>query len=169
MRRAVLVLSALLASVGLYWIGRSFFVEGKLHFGNPISPGPLEAAGGFDRQPRQVRAEVTRVQGNPVVREGDKCEFLIERRQREGQSFYCNAQVVCGGRLLYGGPDRGYFPCKLFEDDRPDVIGSDPVTTAADQDGAIQINTREGVMHIWDDDHGSLGQFSVEAEILSVQ
>jgi len=166
-QKGVLTASALLAAIGLWWIGRAFFVDGKIQFGNPIQASPLERDA-FAAQPRQVRAEVTRVEGNPVVRPGDKCEFLVERRPRDQSSFYCNAQVVCGGRLLYGGPDRGFFVCKLSEDERRDVVGSDPSTTSADQDAAIHLNTSEGVMRIWDDEHGALGQFQVEAEVLSV-
>jgi hypothetical protein len=165
-RRGVLGVSAILAAVGLFWIGRSFLVGGKLRFGNP----PAGAAEVPDATPRQVRAEVTRVQGSAVARPGDKCEFLIERRLRERDNFWCNAQVVCGGRLLYGGPERGFFVCKLYDDgEQRDVIGSDPHTTASDKDAAISINTREGVMRIWDDAQGVLGEFVVEAEILSIQ
>jgi len=169
-RRGVLLTSAVLTLVGAFWIGRSFLVDGKLRFGNPIGSGlGVLGADTPDREPRQVRAEVTRVRGNPVVRAGDKCEFLIERRQQERDSFYCNAQVVCGGRLLFGGPERGFFACKLFDDERRDVAGTDPSTTGADKDAAFHINTREGVMRIWDDEHGALGEFNVEAEILSIQ
>jgi len=166
-RRSVLAVSALLMVVGLAWIARSFRIDGKLRFGNPV--GPLLGAAEQPQQPQQVRAEVTHVQGNPVVRPGDRCEFLIERRVRPNEPLYCNAQVVCGGRLLYGGPDRGYFACKLYDDERRDVVGSDANTTSADQDSAIHLNTREGVMRIWDDEHGPLGQFVVEAEVLSIQ
>lgn len=168
MQRGVLTASALLAAVGLYWIGRSFVVEGQLRFGNPVQSSPLAAAA-LEAQPRQVRAEVTRVQGTKVVREGDKCEFLVERRVRDRASFYCNAQVVCGGRLLYGGPNRGFFACKFAEEGRGDIVGSDPSTTAADQDAAIHLNTLEGIMRVWDDDHGPFGPFRVEADILSVR
>ncbi|HEX5659613.1 MAG TPA: hypothetical protein VFX59_20595 [Polyangiales bacterium] len=167
LRRGVLALSAIAALVGLFWIGRSFSVGGKLRFGNPPQAGASELP---DASPRQLRAEVTRVQGAAVARPGDKCEFLVERRRREPDSYWCNAQVVCGGRLLYGGPDRGYFPCKLYDDgEQRDVIGSDPHTTASDKDAAIAINSRESVMRIWDDDRGVLGEFVVEAEILSIQ
>ncbi|HEY6878822.1 MAG TPA: hypothetical protein VI299_12420, partial [Polyangiales bacterium] len=166
-RRGVLALSALLAALGLFWIARSFLVGGKLRFGNPPMSLTTEIP---DSTPRQVRAEITRVQGNPVARPGDKCEFLIERRVRERDTFWCNAQVVCGGRLLYGGPERGFFTCKLYDDgEQRDVIGSDPHTTASDKDAAISINTREGVMRIWDDAQGVLGEFVVEAEVLSIQ
>lgn len=169
LQRGVLTTSAILFGVGLYWIGSEFVVDGKLRFGNPVDSGALGLSPDLDVQPRQVRAEVTRVQGNPVVRAGDKCEFLVERRLRDQHSFYCNAQVVCGGRLLYGGPDRGYFACKLSNAERRDVVGSDPNTTGADQDGAIHLDTNEGVLRIWDDAQGSLGAFSVEADVLSVR
>jgi hypothetical protein len=168
LRRGVLAVSTLLAAVGLFWIGRAFLVDGQLRFGNPPEFHAL-AADTPDPQPRQVRAEVTRVSGASGVRPGDKCEFLVERRRRERDLFYCNAQIVCGGRLLFGGPDRGYFACRLFDDARRDVVGSEPSTTAADKDAALLINTREGVMRIWDDAHGNHGEFSIEAEILSIQ
>jgi hypothetical protein len=167
-RKSLLLVSAALTLVGAFWIARSFRVDGKLRFGNPVeltgaNPNML------DPQPRQVRAEVTRVRGNAVVREGDRCEFLIERPLSSRDAFHCHAQVVCGGRLLFGGPDRGYFVCKLYEDERRDVVGDDPNTTGSDKDAAFHINTRNGVMRIWDDDQGPLGAFDVEAEILSVQ
>ena len=165
-RRGVLALSALLSLVGTYWIGRSFLIDGKLRFGNPVAT-PSSAGGlAFDAQPRQVRAEVTRVTGNPVVRPGDMCEFLIERRSRERESFYCNAQVVCGGRLLFGGPERGYFVCRLEEGEHRHIIGQDPSTK--DGDPAFRINTHEGIMRIADDESGTFGAFEVEAEVLSV-
>ena len=163
------MLSALLSAVGLFWIGRAFRVDGKLRFGNPPLSLPSEGGLALDAEPRQVRAEITRVQGDPGVRPGDHCEFLIERRARQGESAYCNAQVVCGDRLLYGGPDRGYFACKVYDDDDHAVVGSDPNTTSGDHDAAIHLNTRQGIMRIWDDEHGPRGQFLLEAEILSVQ
>ena len=167
MRRGVLALSALLALIGTYWIGRSFLVDGKLRFGNPVDAPSIAGAGAFDPQPRQVRAEVTRVTGNAVVRAGDMCEFLIERRSRDQQSFYCNAQVVCGGRLLFGGPERGYFPCRLDDDgELRHIIGQDASTK--DGDPAFRINTHEGIMRIKDDEGGQFGAFEVEAEVLSV-
>jgi len=167
-RRGVLALSALLAIVGMYWIGGSFFVDGKLRFGNPVVPASRQGVEAFDREPRQVRAEVTRVTGSSGVRPGDKCDFLIERRLRDNEALWCNAQVVCGGRLIYGGPNAGFFPCRLEEGERRDVIGSEPSPTGKDGDGAIHINTAEGVMRVWDDASGGFGEFLVEAEILSV-
>jgi hypothetical protein len=158
-----------LGALGLYWIGRAFVVDGKLRFGNPVPEDLALEDVTSDVQPRQVRAEVTRVQGARVVSLGDRCEFLVERRMRDQSSFYCNAQVVCGGKLLYGGPDRGYFACRLFEGDRRDVVGGDPNTTGSDQDAAIQLDTRNGLLRIWDDAKGPLGAFEIEAEVFSVQ
>jgi hypothetical protein len=166
-RRLVLVVSVGLGLVGLYWIVRGFYVDGRWRFGNPIGtevdPAPA------DPNPRVVRAEVVRVEGESGVRITDKCEFLVRRRTKEDQTFECNAQVLCGDKLLYGGPMRGYFPCTLYEGERRDVVGSDGATTSQDQDAALHLNTKSGVMRIWDDEHGELGKFRVEAEILSVR
>lgn len=168
-QRGVLVASALLFAVGAYWIGGAFLVEGKLRFGNPVSAGPLVGEGAFDSEPRQIRAEITHIEGAAVARPGDKCEFLVERRLRDRDSFFCNAQVVCAGRLLYGGPDRGYFACKLSDGEQPDVVGSDPSTTGADRDGAIFLDTTEGILRVWDDEQGPHGAFKLEADVLSVR
>jgi hypothetical protein len=165
-RRAVLIASSLLGSVGLFWIGRSFFIDGKLHLGNPVGQ---ELSGISENEsPRVVRAEVTLAEGNTGVRIGDKCEFLVRRHLTDG-SFECNAQVMCSEHLLYGGPMRGYFPCKLYEGDRRDVVGTDAATTEQDQDGAFVLDTRSGVMRIWDDARGTAGKFKIEADIISVQ
>jgi hypothetical protein len=103
------------------------------------------------------------------VRVGDKCEFLVRRRKTEGDSFECNAQVMCGERLLYGGPMRGYFPCRLYEGEQRHVVGTDGATTAQDQDAALYLDTRSGVMRVWDDEQSTLGgAFRVEADVLTV-
>lgn len=164
-RKGMLLTSALLAVIGSFWIGRSFLVDGKLRFGNP--PELVGGGDSLEEESRHIRAEVTRVRGNPVVNAGDKCEFLVERHVQPIAE--CSAQVVCGGRLLYGGPRSGYFRCKLLGGEKHDLIGTDPSTTSSDQDAALHINTREGVMRIWDDERGPLGEFNVEAEILSIQ
>ena len=165
-RRVVLYGSGVLGLVGLYWIGRSFIVEGKLRIGNPVTslleqPAPVAGA------PISIRAEVTRTSSDRLVRLGESCEFLVEQRMRDQQSYYCNAQVICGEKLLYGGPDRGYFPCRFFEGARRDVVGNDPTTTKQDKDGAMHIDTRSGVLRMWDDESGVHGAFDIEAEVLS--
>jgi hypothetical protein len=171
-RRSVLLGSAALGLVGLYWIGHSFRVEGKWRFGNPVSPAIATEALAFASTPLLVRAEVTRSTLASLVRQGDSCEFLVEQRQRDAQSYYCNAQVMCGGKLLYGGPDRGYFSCRFYDGEQGehhDVVGSDPTTTREDKDPALQLDTRSGVVRVWDDASGPNGQFEIEAEVISAQ
>lgn len=167
-RRIVLGLSALVCAFGLFRIGRAFLVDGKLRFGNPISAEPSEAPV-LGTPPLAVKAEITRAHGASGVRPGQTCDFFVERRQRAANDFYCNAQVVCGGKLLYGGLERGFFPCRFYEGDRRDVVGSDAETTREDKDGAMRLDTRQGVLRVWDDASGSLGEFDVEAEVLSAQ
>ena len=170
-RRTVLAGSALLGLVGLYWMGRSFVVDGKLRFGNPVSPIVTGENLASAPAPLSVRAEVTR-SSSALVRQGDSCEFLVEQRQRDANSYYCNAQVVCGGKLLYGGPDRGYFSCRFYDDGdgvHRDVVGSDPTTTREDKDAALQLDTRSGVLRVWDDASGNNGELELEAEVLSAQ
>jgi hypothetical protein len=168
-RRIVLSVSALLCMVGLVRIGRSFVVDGSLRLGNPISDAPKEQAALLVAQPLTVRAEVTRVAGSAGVRLGETCQFLVEQRPRDARSFYCNAQVMCGGKLLYGGPDRGFFACRFYDGERRDVVGADPSTTRQDKDGALSLDTRSGVLRVWDDASGPSGEFQVEAEVLSAQ
>jgi hypothetical protein len=164
-KRTVLFASALLGSVGLFWIGRSFLVDGKLRFGNPVSGEVLTSE---LEPPRVIRAEVVRAQGDSGVRVGDKCEFLVNRHITKDGSSMCNAQVMCGERLVYGGPKRGYFPCRLDEAERREVVGTDGATTAQDEDGGFYLDTHKGVMKVWDDEHGTLGNFRLEADVLSV-
>lgn len=164
-RRTVLVVSLLVAVAGLYKIGHAAVVGGKLRIGNPVSG--LSAPSGPLPAPVSVRAEVTRASGAELVRAGEICEFLVEQRQREDHSsLYCNAQITCGGKLLYGGPERGYFPCRFDDGDEREVVGNDPTTTKQDKDAALHLDTRAGVLRIWDDETGPHGAFDIEAEVL---
>lgn len=172
LRRLVLFVSAVLLAFGLFRIGQGFFVHGALHLGNPVGlrvPDRDRSLRGDGEMPRRVRAEVTRVGGHQIVRVSDKCEFLVEQRPLEDGSFYCNAQVMCGGKLVYGGPDRGFFACQLHETPRRDVVGSDPSTTGTDHDPALALDTRTGVLRVWDDVHGSDGAFDIEADVIDVK
>lgn len=172
LRRVVLVMSAALLAVGLYRIGKGFYVNGSLRFGNPVtSPGStgFDDMGAADPQPRRVRAEVTRVRGHQSVRVSDRCEFLVERRPLEKGAFYCNAQVLCGGKLVYGGPDRGFFACKLYSEPRRDVVGADNSTTGVDHDAGFSLDTRAGIMRVWDDARGREGAFEIEADVIDVE
>jgi hypothetical protein len=168
-RRTVLGVSAALGAVGLYWIGHSFMVDGKLRFGNPVSQVPSAEGLSFAPAALSIRAEVTRSSNAQLVRQGESCEFLVEQRQRDASSYYCNAQIVCGGKLLYGGSDRGYFACRFYEGEHRDVVGNDPTTTREDKDPALHLDTRASVVRVWDDASGAHGQFEFEAEVLSAQ
>lgn len=167
-RRIVLGLSALVGLLGLLGIGNAFLVNGKLRFGNPIS-GERKEQPVLGTPPLSVKAEVTRATGESGVRPGQACDLFVERRPRAGNDFECSAQVVCGGKLLYGGRGRGYFPCRFYEGDRRDVVGGEAETTRSDRDGALRIDTKQGVLRVWDDDTGHAGEFDIEAEVLSAQ
>jgi hypothetical protein len=165
----VLVSSFVLGAVGLYQIAGAFLVDGKWRFGNPVSAAtrildPTERS----VAPRRVRIEVTRVKGAPDLAPGTRCEFLVEKRPLRNGTFYCNAQIICASKLWYGGPERGYFSCALYDEPRRDVIGSDPNTTASDHDAALHLDTQAGVLRVWDDAQSQWGAFELEADVLSV-
>jgi hypothetical protein len=168
-RRIVLGLSAAAGLFGLFRIGSAFLVDGRLRFGNPISGEQQQEESVLGTPPLSVKAEVTRVRGDSGVRPGQACDLFVERRPRAANDFECSAQVVCGGKLLYGGKDRGFFPCRFYEGDRRDVVGGEAETTRSDRDGALRIDTRQGILRVWDDATGQLGEFDIEAEVLSAQ
>jgi hypothetical protein len=133
----------------------------------PLPSGTSEAPD--DRAPRVVHATVTAVTGSPGVSVGQICEFNVERRDREdGSGFWCNAQIVCGGHALYGGPNAGFFPCALFSAPTRGVVGSDPNTTAVDGDAAMSIDSQASTLEIWDDAQGPNGECRITAHIDSV-
>ncbi len=134
----------------------------------PLPPGMTDAVD--DRAARVVHATIESVTGTPGVSVGQTCEFNVERRDRDdGAGFWCNAQIVCGGHLLYGGPTAGFFPCTLFTAPVRGVVGSDPTTTAQDRDGAMSIDTVQSHLEIWDDAQGPNGEFRVVAHIDSLE
>jgi hypothetical protein len=132
----------------------------------PLPPG---TSGETDTAPRTVRATVTSVTGSPVATAGQSCEFNVERRDRDDGSFWCNAQMVCGGHLLYGGPTAGFFPCTLYAGPPRNVVGNDPTTTREDQDPAMTLSTIDGTLEIWDDASGPNGEFHLAAHVDSVE
>lgn len=134
-----------------------------------IPPAPLGTlAPPSDTLPRLVRATVTSVEGSAGITVGASCEFNVERRDQADGSFACNAQIVCGGRLLYGGPEAGYFPCTLYQGPPRHVVGSDLNTTSADNDGAMSLDTHDA-LEIWDDASGPNGEFRIRAHVDSVE
>jgi len=172
LRRLVLLVSAGLLAVGLFRIGKGCLVHGTLRFGNPVTTGqiPDDDAGGGSPEPRRVRADVTRVRGNQLARPADRCEFLVKRRMLDRGAYECSADIVCGGKVVFGGgPERGFFACKLYEEPRRDIVGSDPSTSADDRDPAVFLDTRAGILRVWDDARGKHGAFEIEADVIDVE
>lgn len=132
----------------------------------PAPPGALAPAS--DTAPRLVRATVTEASGSAGIAVGAMCEFHVERTDNSDSTFACNAQIVCGGRLLYGGPGAGFFPCTLYEGPPRHVVGADENSTSGDNDGAMRLDTH-GSLEIWDDSTGPNGEFRVVAHVDSVE
>lgn len=128
----------------------------------PIVPTPRPP-------PRIVRATVVEVEGSVRTPVGALCAFTVDPRERPDLAPWCNAQIVCDGQLLYGGPEAGYFPCELSELPRRDVSGRDEGTTRDDGDAAMALDTRAGTLEIRDDETGALGRFRVTARVDSVE
>ena len=144
--------------------------QGQVPAASPAEPSaapPSGRPGGSP--PLTLRATVTDVAGNKVVPVGATCAFLVERHARQ-QGYWCRSQITCGGLLLYGGAQAGYFKC-LFErsDDHKGVSGGDDMTTGRDGDASMEIDTAAHRLVIRDDDRGSYGAFTVTARIDSVQ
>ena len=118
---------------------------------------------------RQLRATITEVTGLSDVAAGAPCTAEVSRHDREDGTFWCNAQVRCGGRLVYGGLGAGFFECVLYAGEQRDVVGSDQRTSAEDNDGALSLNTVGGSLEVWDDEHGSVGAFRIRARIDGVE
>jgi len=134
----------------------------------PPPPGP-SPSGARDPNPRTIVARVVSATDAPGISRGTMCRFQVERRARDDGTFWCNAQVRCGDRLVYGGAEAGFFSCTLYDRPRRDVVGADPSTTASDRDAAMELNTLEGRLHVWDDATGAAGAFNIEASVVEVQ
>jgi hypothetical protein len=135
----------------------------------PMPPAPSGSlAPPRDLTPRLVRATITESSAAAVVPVGALCEFDVERTDNPDGSFACRAQVVCGGRLLFGGPEAGYFPCTLYEGPPRHVVGSDPNTTGTDGDAAMRLDTH-GTLEVWDDASGANGELRVAARVDAVE
>jgi hypothetical protein len=119
--------------------------------------------------PRRVVATVTSVTGAAPVSPGSACDFAVSRAPRGDGTFWCNAQVTCGGQLLYGGPNAGFFDCTLYDQPTRHVVGGEGNTTQHDGDAAMQLDTLQGILTVTDDAMGRFGAFSVTAAVQSVQ
>ena len=118
---------------------------------------------------RHVRATITEVTGLTDLAVGTACTADITRHDRENGTFWCNAQIRCGERLVYGGADAGFFECVLYGGDQHDVVGSDQATTSTDNDGAMSLNTIGGSLEVWDDAQGALSEFRIRAQTNGVE
>jgi hypothetical protein len=116
-----------------------------------------------------VSAIVEQATGVPGLRAGTTCLFDVTRSDRPDGTFWCNAQVSCGGQLLYGGPGAGFFECTLYEQPERHVVGDDPDTTSADSDAAMHLDTLRNQLTVRDDASGRLGAFSVRARVTAVR
>jgi len=131
----------------------------------PLVPGTPGA--GTDL--RRVRATVTESSGLADVPVGASCQADVTRHDREDGTFWCNAQITCGARLVYGGADAGFFQCMLYEGARRDVVGSDAATSSEDRDAAMSLNSVGGTLEVWDDGTGSSGEFRLRARVDAVE
>lgn len=132
----------------------------------PAIPGTPSVA---SSDVRHVRATITEVTGLSDVAVGAACTAEVSRHDRDDGTFWCNAQIQCGTRLVYGGPDAGFFECVLYGGDQRDIVGSDQRTTSEDRDGAMSLNTVGGSFEVWDDAQGSLGAFRIRARIDGIE
>lgn len=108
-----------------------------------------------------VRARVERVEGAIDVRPGDECVIGVWRVRTDHPTggSWCRTQLACGGELLYGGDESGYFECEN------EGIGRDTKTTELDGDPSLDLRVPDGALVIADDVHGARGAFRVEASI----
>jgi hypothetical protein len=141
-----------------------------LYGGNPVAdPLAGPTAAGIDLSPRQVVAIIDdATMGAPASR-GAECRFTVEGRPEQQLGYWCNAQIVCGGQLLYGGPSAGFFPCTLSAPPNRHVSGSDAQTSSSDTDAAMTLDTATGTLTISDDQSGRFGAYQLRARVTSVQ
>ena len=140
----------------------------------PVPTGPGVAPGvpanvGTPLPARTVQATITQAIGNSPAPVNATCNFVVSATSEATNppSVTCRAQVVCGGQLLYGGPNSGYFPCTV-SDQPPSVIGRDDSTTSTDTDAAMTLDTSAGTLMVHDDAGGPHGAYSITARIDSV-
>ncbi len=138
----------------------------------PKERGPSPTVQTPDRDesaPWVVVAKVTAATGTKPVDEGAQCGFAVERHPSPGGGYWCRSQIVCAGKLLYGGPRSGYFQCTVVTSGRLSIVGSDVETSAKDTDAAMTLNTVLGELSLRDDSSGAHGAYTLSARIISVR
>lgn len=118
-------------------------------------------------EPRRITVHLDTVEG--IALSAANCTFEVGRFNRRDGSFWCQAQVRCEQRLLYGGNEAGFFNCTLYEEPERHVVGSDAQTTREDGDAAFSIDTLRGTFSVHDDVSGTNGEFRVEGSVLTVE
>lgn len=131
----------------------------------PASPPPPFLPRRTRGERRRLTITVRQAEGLDGFDAGLTCRFDIRAVDRG--SLPCNAQIACGGRLLYGGPQAGYIDCRFSAPNG--VVGEDTQTTGQDGDPAVRIDTGAGTVTIRDDEGGPLGRFRIEAQITAVE
>lgn len=194
--RAIWILVAVLGLGGVLvcgGIGAFLMFGSDMRLGNPVvqpapgpvpgpAPGPGPVPGPFpgpapqpgpaapvDPSPRRIVAVVAAVEGTAPLARGAQCEFTVERRPRDDGTTWCNSQIVCAGRLLYGGANAGFYPCALYDQPARHVVGGDDQTTSGDGDAAMRLDTTQSVLLLRDDASGPYGAYSVTANVTSVR
>ncbi len=104
-----------------------------------------------------------------AVRVGSTCTFPVTQHTRDDGTFWCRAEIQCGGRTLYGGGSAGYFDCTLYEQPQRHVVGQDLNTTSGDRDPAMRLDTLRTELELRDDASGALGAFSARATVTDVR
>jgi len=100
---------------------------------------------------------------------GHQCAFNVERHAHPTQGYWCRAQIVCGGALIYGGANAGYFPCQWDTHGPGSIVGADLQTTIQDTDAAMGINSTTGTLLVQDDASGRFGEFRVQARLTGIR
>ena len=131
-----------------------------------VGPQPVDPPG---VRPIGIVATVVQAVGSAPVAVGTECRFQVERRTKDDGSYWCNSQIGCGGRLLYGGATAGFYPCNYVDGAARHVVGTDPETTSADGDARMEIDTYRSVLSIADDQAGAFGAYTLVARIVAVQ
>jgi len=110
-----------------------------------------------------LQADVTQVTGSLSGRVSGQCQFAIETVQSNA-GLRCRTQILCDGTLVYGGPQSGFFDCRV-DVSRRSVSGVDANTTSEDSDAAMTIDTDSHVLIVRDDASGPVGAFTLAATI----
>ena len=97
---------------------------------------------------------------------GTVCDLPITVQSQQDGTQQCHVVMTCGGQVLYGDEQQGFFPCQ-FSTSPARVVGQDTNTTMTDHDGAFSIDTTAGTVQLADDFLGRAGMFTLSASITS--